>query len=113
MMFCSGQEPSSPHAGLALFGPYSGGTGSHPRNIVYGVIGAPESGVAEAEVRLRRGTVPPAASYGIPNRLGTRTKGATLWLTRLCRFDQPSAIACCQASQAVRRSRFAVKIRLS
>jgi hypothetical protein len=40
--FRHGQRTLDPHAGLALFGPYSGSTGSHPRSIVYGVIGAPE-----------------------------------------------------------------------
>jgi hypothetical protein len=36
------QRTQDPHAGLALFGPYSADVGSHPKSIVYGVIGAPE-----------------------------------------------------------------------
>ncbi|HLH16248.1 MAG TPA: hypothetical protein VKX45_03465 [Bryobacteraceae bacterium] len=40
--FRYGQRTHDPHAGLALFGPHSAGTGTHPRSIVYGVIGAPE-----------------------------------------------------------------------
>ena len=39
--FRHGQRTLDPHAGLALFGPYSSELGSHPKSIVYGVIGAP------------------------------------------------------------------------
>src|ERR1700676_2921051 len=39
--FRYGQRTLDPHAGLALFGPYSSELGSHPKSIVYGVIGAP------------------------------------------------------------------------
>jgi hypothetical protein len=39
--FRYGQKTLDPHAGLALFGPYSTDLGSHPKSIVYGVIGAP------------------------------------------------------------------------
>ena len=39
--FRYGQRTQDPHAGLALFGPYSCDLGSHPKSIVYGVIGAP------------------------------------------------------------------------
>jgi len=39
--FRYGQRTLDPHAGLALFGPFSSELGSHPKSIVYGVIGAP------------------------------------------------------------------------
>lgn len=39
--FRFGQKTQDPHAGLALFGPYSTDLGSHPKSIVYGVVGAP------------------------------------------------------------------------
>jgi hypothetical protein len=44
--FRYGQRTQDPHAGLALFGPYSSDLGSHPKSIVYGVIGAPDGGDA-------------------------------------------------------------------
>jgi hypothetical protein len=39
--FRYGQKTHDPHAGLGLFGPYSSDLGSHPKSVVYGVIGAP------------------------------------------------------------------------
>lgn len=36
------QQMHDPHAGLALFGPYSADTTSHPKSIVYGVLGPPQ-----------------------------------------------------------------------
>ncbi len=42
LQFRFGQRMHDPHAGLALFGPYSADAGSHPKSIVYGVVGAPE-----------------------------------------------------------------------
>lgn len=36
------QKLQDPHAGLALFGPYDTDAPSHPKSLVYGVIGAPE-----------------------------------------------------------------------
>jgi hypothetical protein len=43
--FRYGQKMHDPHTGLALFGPYDADAPSHPKSLVYGVIGAPE-GVA-------------------------------------------------------------------
>src|ERR1022692_4522216 len=40
--FRYGQRTQDPHAGLGLFGPYSADSGSHPKSIVYGVIGSPQ-----------------------------------------------------------------------
>jgi hypothetical protein len=40
--FRYGQRTQDPHAGLGLFGPYSADMGSHPKSIVYGVIGPPQ-----------------------------------------------------------------------
>lgn len=40
--FRYGQRTHDPHAGLALFGPYSADASLHPKSIVYGVVGAPE-----------------------------------------------------------------------
>ena len=40
--FRFGQRMHDPHAGLALFGPQSADASSHPKSIVYGVIGAPQ-----------------------------------------------------------------------
>ena len=35
------QKLFDPHGGLSLFGPHDADIGSHPKNIVYGVIGTP------------------------------------------------------------------------
>ncbi|HTU47502.1 MAG TPA: hypothetical protein VMF91_20735 [Bryobacteraceae bacterium] len=40
--FRYGQRTHDPHAGLALFGPHSADLGSHPKSIVYGLIGTPQ-----------------------------------------------------------------------
>lgn len=40
--FRYGQRTYDPHAGLALFGPYSTDMTSHPKSIVYGVPGSPQ-----------------------------------------------------------------------
>ena len=40
--FRYGQRLHDPHAGLALFGPFDSDAPSHPRSIVYGLIGPPE-----------------------------------------------------------------------
>ncbi|HEX5545521.1 MAG TPA: hypothetical protein VFX10_08490, partial [Nitrospira sp.] len=36
------QRMHDPHAGLALFGPYSADKTSHPKSLVYGVLGSPQ-----------------------------------------------------------------------
>jgi hypothetical protein len=36
------QQMHDPHAGLALFGPYSADTTSHPKSVIYGVLGSPQ-----------------------------------------------------------------------
>lgn len=38
------QRMHDPHAGLALFGPFSADTMSHPKSVVYGVLGSPQGG---------------------------------------------------------------------
>ncbi len=44
--FANGQSASDPHDGLALFGPYSSGTSSHPVTPPYILIGTPEGTAA-------------------------------------------------------------------
>lgn len=40
--FNYGQLLHDPHAGLSLFGPYDSAAASHPKSIIYGVIGPPD-----------------------------------------------------------------------
>lgn len=42
LQFRYGQELSAPHQGLSLFGPFDSDSPSHPRKIIYAVVGAPE-----------------------------------------------------------------------
>lgn len=44
--FANGQRASDPHDGLALHGPYSAGSASHPRSPAYIVVGTPEGTAA-------------------------------------------------------------------
>jgi hypothetical protein len=49
--FRYGQKLHDPHDGLGLFGPYTTDAPSHPKNIVYGVIG-PKEGVTASVATL-------------------------------------------------------------
>lgn len=47
--FRYGQKLRDPHTGLALFGPYDADSSSHPKTIVYGVVGTREGNSAFVE----------------------------------------------------------------
>ncbi len=40
--FNYGQRLHDPHLGLSLFGPYDSEAASHPRSVIYGVVGPPD-----------------------------------------------------------------------
>ena len=55
--FAAGQTSTSPHDGLALFGPYDGDLPHHPASLSYGIIGTPD-GIASAERFFEALTLP-------------------------------------------------------
>ncbi|MBU0591680.1 MAG: hypothetical protein ABIJ10_01890 [Candidatus Micrarchaeota archaeon] len=66
--FRYGQQLSDPHDGLSLFGPVDADSSSHPKNIIYGVIGTKE-GVDAFNNWSKRINAPIVPAEGISKRL--------------------------------------------